>query len=68
MVAQAIGDALKEFGGRIFIKVGWKSPKDCKTWLPEMKCTHIEDVFMALKCSEYMSEILVDYEPFWWPT
>lgn len=21
---------------------------------------------MALKCSEYMSEILVDYEPFWW--
>jgi hypothetical protein len=32
-----------------------------------MKCTHIEDVFMALKCSEYMSELLVDYEPFWWP-
>ena len=61
MLAAPIDQALKEFEGQVFMKVGWKSPKDCKSWLPEMKCTHIEDVFMALKCSEYMSEILVDY-------
>lgn len=60
-MAAAITEALDQFEGRAFVKIGWKSPKDCKSWLPEMKCTHIEDIFMALKCSEYMSELLVDY-------
>lgn len=40
-IEEVADKCLKQFNGQVFIKIGWKSPKDCTSWLPGLKCTHI---------------------------
>lgn len=43
-IAQKISEAIEEFDGAVFVKLNWKCPMDCKSWLSNMKSEHIEDV------------------------
>ena len=47
-----INNTLKEFNGKVFIKLNWKAPKDGSWMVMELKCTNVKEVYQLLKCSD----------------
>jgi len=54
---------LKEFDNKVFVKLNWKAPKDIDTWVPHLLCQSIEEVFLALKSSSIIGEMLENFFP-----
>jgi hypothetical protein len=57
-----IKDSLDEFNEKIFIKLNWSSPKDAQWCLNKLSCSHLSDVYMLLKSSDFITHDLT--EPF----
>jgi len=55
---QEIEKAFMEFDHKVFVKLNWKAPRDIDTWVPRLQCSNIEDVFMCLKSSSIIGEML----------
>lgn len=54
---------LEEFENKVFVKLNWKAPKDIETWVPRLHCQSIEDIFLALKSSTIIGEMLENCFP-----
>lgn len=56
----AITKAMNSFGGHVFVKLDWSSPRDA-AWITmdgSLKCTTFEDIVMLLKASDFISHDL----------
>ena len=60
---EKIMEILKEFDQKVFVKLNWKAPKDIDTWIPQLLCQNCEDIFMALKSSSIIGEMLENLFP-----
>lgn len=60
---QLIINALEEFENKCFVKLNWKAARDIETWIPKQMCQNIEDVFMSLKSSAIIGEMLENCFP-----
>ncbi|KAI8099474.1 D123-domain-containing protein [Halteromyces radiatus] len=59
-VEQAIRQAIDEFGGAVFPKLNWSSPRDA-AWITatqSLKCTSPFDVYLLLKSSDFINHDL----------
>ena len=55
-----INQTITDLGGAVFPKLNWSSPKDA-TWISldsSLKCTNINDIFLLLKSSDFISHDL----------
>ncbi|KAI8342273.1 D123-domain-containing protein [Chlamydoabsidia padenii] len=60
MIEEAIRQAVDEFGGAVFPKLNWSSPRDA-AWIAttqSLKCTSPFDVFLLLKSSDFINHDL----------
>jgi hypothetical protein len=51
-----ITEALREFGGQVFVKLNWSSPKDA-TWIVfnnSLKCSSLSQLYLLLKSSDFI--------------
>jgi len=51
---------MNDFGGEVFIKLNWSSPKDA-TWIGfnnSMKCTSLSQLYLLLKSSDFLAHDL----------
>ena len=46
---------------RVFIKLNWFAPKDCSNWAFDLAFDNLHDVFMALKTSGILMDMIGDY-------
>ena len=60
---EEIMKVLEEFDNKVFIKLNWKAPKDIDTWVPKLLCQSIEDIFLALKSSTLIGDMLENCFP-----
>lgn len=35
---ELINNIISEYEGKVFVKLNWWSPKDCRNWLPDLQC------------------------------
>lgn len=56
-----IKNILEEYKS-VFIKLNWWAPKDCSSWAYDLKFDNLHDIFMALKTSGLLMEMVADYE------
>lgn len=52
-VRAAVDAALARFGGRVFPKLNWTSPRDASWMLGSMQCSNFEDVMLLLQSSDF---------------
>ncbi|TYZ69139.1 hypothetical protein PybrP1_010474 [[Pythium] brassicae (nom. inval.)] len=52
-VRAAVDAALVRFGGRVFPKLNWTSPRDASWMLGSMQCSNFEDVMLLLQSSDF---------------
>ncbi|ORZ25785.1 D123-domain-containing protein [Absidia repens] len=60
MIEQAIRQAVDDFGGAVFPKLNWSSPRDA-AWISttqSLKCSSPFDVFLLLKSSDFINHDL----------
>jgi hypothetical protein len=62
-IQESIANAIEEYDGAVFPKLNWSSPRDAQWILSDsklLKCTHVEDVFLVLKSSQFITHDLDD--------
>lgn len=62
VLEQFIKEILDEFDGKVFIKLNWRAPLDCGNWVQDMCFDDLHDIFMALKTSGIIMEMISDYD------
>jgi len=58
--SQKVLKVMKDFGGSVFIKLNWSSPKDA-TWVAfnnSMKCSSLSQLYLLLKSSDFVAHDL----------
>jgi len=58
--SQKVSRVMKDFGGEVFIKLNWSSPKDA-TWVAfnnTMKCSSLSQLYLLLKSSDFVAHDL----------
>jgi len=58
--SQSVLNVMKDFGGSVFIKLNWSSPKDA-TWVAfnnSMKCSSLSQLYLLLKSSDFVAHDL----------
>jgi len=58
--SEQVLEVIKNFGGEVFIKLNWSSPKDA-TWVSfnnSVKCTGLSQLYLLLKSSDFIAHDL----------
>ena len=58
--SQKVQKVIHDFGGEVFLKLNWSSPKDA-TWVAfnnSMKCTSLSQLYLLLKSSDFIAHDL----------
>mmetsp|Transcript_63030 Transcript_63030/g.72307 ORF Transcript_63030/g.72307 Transcript_63030/m.72307 type:complete len:327 (+) Transcript_63030:100-1080(+) len=55
---QTVSEILEEFGSA-FPKLNWSSPRDA-TWVSPLRCFSLEDIFLLLKSSDFITHDLTE--------